>query len=80
VEPPGDEKALYNAVAMLVGDPELRYRLGQNARREAENQFDARHNSRRILDFVQKTLRRHFSTNFVNSIGRLPHTEMSYQA
>jgi glycosyltransferase involved in cell wall biosynthesis len=79
IEPPGDEKALYNALAMLVGDPELRYRLGQNARREAENQFDARHNSRQILDFVQKTLRSSFSSNFLNNVARLPQTEFSYR-
>jgi glycosyltransferase involved in cell wall biosynthesis len=51
--PPGDPAALANAIATLAGDPELRVRLGQNARALVEAEFDIEDNARRLAALFQ---------------------------
>ena len=41
---PGDESQLLGALERLIGDPELRERLGQAGRRRVENNFDLHRN------------------------------------
>jgi glycosyltransferase involved in cell wall biosynthesis len=47
--PVGEEKALALALEELLTTPELRERLGQQARREALTRYDAAKNYPRIL-------------------------------
>jgi colanic acid/amylovoran biosynthesis glycosyltransferase len=49
VVPPGDPEALADAIELLDGDPELRARLGQNARSLVEEEFDSEKNAHRLL-------------------------------
>jgi glycosyltransferase involved in cell wall biosynthesis len=44
--PPGDARALADAISTLIREPRLRQALGQNARRRIEERFDARKNIR----------------------------------
>ena len=47
--PPADAKALADAIMRLVNDGELRKRLGENARKQVENQFDI---SANVRDYI----------------------------
>jgi glycosyltransferase involved in cell wall biosynthesis len=42
IVPPGDPHAIARGLLRLVGDPALRYRLGEAARTEASRRFDVR--------------------------------------
>lgn len=48
--PPGDSKALADAMERLIGDPCLRRELGENARRRVEERFDIHKNVGRYLE------------------------------
>ena len=50
---PGDSEGVANAVRRLVGDAELRARLGAAARRTAEARFDGTGYGRRLLAFYE---------------------------
>ncbi len=50
---PGDSEGVANAVRRLVGDAELRARLGAAARRTAEARFDAAGYGRRLVAFYE---------------------------
>jgi glycosyltransferase involved in cell wall biosynthesis len=50
--PRGDQDALADRVDQLVGDEGLRRRLGANGRERAVSHFDARVNSRRVLQLM----------------------------
>lgn len=63
---PGDENSLYQAINRLINDPELRNQLGQNARLEAEKQFDARHNSQQVINFLRQIVRRTYTLEITN--------------
>jgi glycosyltransferase involved in cell wall biosynthesis/GT2 family glycosyltransferase len=47
--PPGDLNALVRALSRLIGDPALRQRLGDGARRKVRAEFDASVNTDRIV-------------------------------
>jgi glycosyltransferase involved in cell wall biosynthesis len=47
--PPGDCKALENALLRLLGDTDLRLRLGRNGRKVAEEKFDVGVNVRQLI-------------------------------
>ncbi|PAX60062.1 glycosyltransferase family 4 protein [Brunnivagina elsteri] len=51
-----DEEALANAIIQLASDPLLRLRLGQNARKRAEEQFSREIVLAGLLNFYQKDL------------------------
>jgi glycosyltransferase involved in cell wall biosynthesis len=51
--PPGDVRALSDALEKVVSSPELRQRMGAAARRRAEARFDARRNAERIIAVIQ---------------------------
>jgi len=52
---PGNVGALVERLQRLAVRPELRQRLGQAARRRAEQRFDARRHAARVLDILQET-------------------------
>ena len=52
----GDQAALRAAVERLASDPALRRRLGQNARRRVEREFDRKIVLKALLDFYQTKL------------------------
>ncbi len=51
--PPGDQAALAGALERLVGDAELRRRMGAAARADARERMDAAANARRIIEFME---------------------------
>jgi glycosyltransferase involved in cell wall biosynthesis len=53
---PGDADALSQAVLRLVDQPDWRMRMGEAARRTAEERFDAARNYPRILDLCKRTI------------------------
>jgi glycosyltransferase involved in cell wall biosynthesis len=55
---PGDRDALARSLARLVGDGELRRRLGAGARQRALAHFDAAANGQRMLDLVRACAQR----------------------
>jgi len=48
--PPGDLETLAGALAELLGDPELRRSFGQRGRKRVQEDFDAEHSMRRLVD------------------------------
>jgi glycosyltransferase involved in cell wall biosynthesis len=50
---PADKEALRQAVETLLDRPVLRARMGNAARRVVEADYDARHNSQRLLDVLK---------------------------
>lgn len=76
---PGDENSLYEAINRLVNDPELRNRLGQNARREAENHFDGRQNSQQIINFLRHIVRRTYTIEIATPAKLLASRELSFR-
>ena len=54
--PPGDEKALYQALETLVNDENLRIRMGNEAVEIISNQFDAVKNTSRLLSLLSETI------------------------
>ena len=47
--PPRDDRALAEAIISIFESPELRRRLGENARRKVEQQFDINKNIKQYL-------------------------------
>lgn len=77
---PGDENSLYQAINRLINDPELRNSLGQNARLEAEKQFDARHNSQQVINFLRQIVRRTYTIEITNpGTSFLANRELSFR-
>ncbi len=56
--PSGDVQALSQAILRLVADAELRRRMSLEARRTAEEQFDARKNANRLVTLIVDVTRR----------------------
>lgn len=56
--PPNDVPALTDALASLLGDPERRRRLAENATAAVHADFDARKNAGRLVDVLQRVARR----------------------
>jgi glycosyltransferase involved in cell wall biosynthesis len=56
--PPGNVSALGQALARLAADPDLRRRMGQAGRAEAEARFDAHLNARRLADLIDEGIGR----------------------
>jgi glycosyltransferase involved in cell wall biosynthesis len=54
IVPVGDAQALRSAVLELAGDAELRQRLGAEGRRQAEQLYDARANTRRLVTLLER--------------------------
>jgi glycosyltransferase involved in cell wall biosynthesis len=54
--PPGDARALAEAIARLLGDAPLRRRLGEAARRAVERDFDAAVEAGRLLGHISAAL------------------------
>jgi glycosyltransferase involved in cell wall biosynthesis len=52
--PVDDEGALAEALRKLVYDPELRRRLGANARKTVEEKFDLEKNARTIVEYLKQ--------------------------
>lgn len=57
VVPVGEVEPVVTRLRQLTGDPELRDRLGHNARRRAVEQFDGRANARRLARVIETSLR-----------------------
>lgn len=55
---PGDSGAVAEGILRLVEDPDLRARLGSNARRAAETRHSWRAHTRRILEALHERLRK----------------------
>jgi glycosyltransferase involved in cell wall biosynthesis len=51
--PPGDARALADALARLCAEPELRAALGRGARARVEAEFDLRDGARRLAQVIQ---------------------------
>ncbi|HXJ84924.1 MAG TPA: glycosyltransferase [Candidatus Methylomirabilis sp.] len=51
--PPRNPGALQEAIARLLDDPDLRHRLGENARRRVEERFDIRANIQAYVDLFR---------------------------
>ncbi|HSJ05400.1 MAG TPA: hypothetical protein VK936_01775, partial [Longimicrobiales bacterium] len=56
--PPGDAAALGRATARLLGDADLRLRLGSNAARDARQRFDARRQADTYLEWYRTIIER----------------------
>jgi glycosyltransferase involved in cell wall biosynthesis len=56
--PPSDVTALAQGILRLIGDPELRRRLGEAGRRAAETTYAWAEDRRRFLDAVERPLQR----------------------
>ncbi len=52
--PPGDSLAIAAAVNRLLGDPDLRRRLGENGRRRVENGFTRQRMVEKVLDLYRR--------------------------
>ena len=57
--PPGDDVAIADAIERILGDDELRVRMGQAARVRAEARFDARKTTTDLLGVLAEARRRH---------------------
>ncbi len=57
--PSGDAKALAEAIERLAQDPDLRERLGDNARSLVESEFHLTENARRLLLLFQEVIQQH---------------------
>lgn len=55
--PPGDARALAEAVTRLADDPERAQRMGQNARRVAEERFDRDRMAMRLEEVLSRAVR-----------------------
>ena len=56
VVPPEDSTALATAINRLIGDPDLRLRLGHNARQRAQQEFSATIMIERLVQFYREAL------------------------
>lgn len=56
VVPPGDARALADAIAKLAADPALRKRLGRNARALVQAEFDIEVNANRLITIFQNII------------------------
>jgi glycosyltransferase involved in cell wall biosynthesis len=54
---PGDARGLRTAIERLVGDPQLRQRMGHVGHALARQKFDARRNSQALLDLLAEVAR-----------------------
>jgi glycosyltransferase involved in cell wall biosynthesis len=54
--PPGDARALANAIASLAEDPDKRQAIGQAARRAIEEQFNWNSVVRQLVDVLEQTI------------------------
>jgi glycosyltransferase involved in cell wall biosynthesis len=54
--PPGDEHALQCAIVRLASDSALRLRLGQNALRRVEREFDLKTALKSLFDYYQSNV------------------------
>ena len=54
--PPGDAKALAQAIGQLMDDTELRRRLGQNGRTKVQARFDLHKNTEHLADVFKRRL------------------------
>ena len=54
--PPGDPEALAAALGRLLGDPQLRARLGDAARRRVEQEFSAEGMVTRVMQVYEEVL------------------------
>jgi glycosyltransferase involved in cell wall biosynthesis len=50
---PSDTKSLFESLERLIKEPELRIKIGQNARNTAKNIFDYRINGAKIIQFIK---------------------------
>lgn len=50
---PGDQQALGERLELLIGNPDLRRRMGGAARAEAERRFDMRRNAEQALAYIR---------------------------
>jgi glycosyltransferase involved in cell wall biosynthesis len=56
--PPGDANALSERLEYLLDHPQQRVRMGEAARKDAEERFDARRNIQRTVDILRRCLAR----------------------
>ncbi|MEO0249377.1 MAG: AMP-binding protein [candidate division WOR-3 bacterium] len=54
--PPGDANALTERLEYLLDHPEQRVRMGEAARRDAEDRFDVKHNIERTVEVIKRSL------------------------
>jgi glycosyltransferase involved in cell wall biosynthesis len=54
--PPSDPQALARSLEMMIGDPALRNRLGEEARRAAIQRYSWREHVRRTIDALRARL------------------------
>ncbi len=57
--PPGDNGAIADAIERILGDDELRMRMGQAARARAHDRFDARKTTADLLGVLAEARQRH---------------------
>ena len=57
--PPGDDVAIADAIERILGDAELRMRMGQAARTRAHERFDARKTTADLLSVLAEARQRH---------------------
>ena len=57
--PPGDDVAIADAIERVLGDDELRIRMGQAARTRAHDRFDARKTTADLLGVLAEARQRH---------------------
>jgi colanic acid/amylovoran biosynthesis glycosyltransferase len=67
--PPGDSKALADAMERLIGDPCLRRKLGENARRRVEERFDIHRNVGQYLELFSLMGQRSVTTTTPHGHG-----------
>jgi len=54
--PPGDEEALAHRLEFLIANPELRKEMGDAARRDAEERYDAEKNVRMVVERMMREI------------------------
>lgn len=54
--PPADERSLAGAILRLIGDPDLRLRLGREARRRVLDGYDVNRNAERLAEVFRRRL------------------------
>ena len=57
--PPGDDVAIADAIERILGDDELRMRMGQAARTRAHERFDARKTTADLLSVLAEARQLH---------------------